>query len=207
MPFLFNAMATILSAADAACSIYGLEVTLENQLSALQRLKDADLEPVTLVNGDPTVAFAMSTKKVSMEPWRYQRLPQNTTQEQQSNDNNSSERFIVSIPPSRSAVLDLVSKIIPSTPIPGITEECFLSESEVYDLVSVYIPDDTVTSDDLSAWMSKAGKWGTSTRKQFNNKRKRGRSLNVVKKVYRGNTRKFNFLLKIYLILIRLYLG
>lgn len=37
-------MTTMLSAADAACSIYGLEITLENQLSALQQHKDAGLE-------------------------------------------------------------------------------------------------------------------------------------------------------------------
>ncbi|KAI8330370.1 hypothetical protein BC941DRAFT_332954, partial [Chlamydoabsidia padenii] len=48
---------------------------------------------------------------------------------------------------------------MPSTPIPGLTEEYFLSETEVHDLLSVYIPDDTVTSDDLSAWMSKDGTW------------------------------------------------
>ncbi|EIE78946.1 hypothetical protein RO3G_03651 [Rhizopus delemar RA 99-880] len=48
---------------------------------------------------------------------------------------------------------------MPSTPIPGIKEEYFLSETEVHDLVSVYIPDDTVTSVDLSAWMSKDGSW------------------------------------------------
>lgn len=186
--FFLPPMTTILSAADAACSIYGLEITLENRLSALQQLKDAGLEPVTLVNGDPTIVVAMSTKKVNMEPWRYQRLPQNTKQEQQCDDSNSSESFIVSIPPSRSAVLDLVAKIMPSTPIPGITEEYFLSETEVHDLVSVYIPDDTVTSDDLSAWMSKDGTWGTTIRRQSNLKRKRGRLLNVVKKVYRGNT-------------------
>ncbi|KAG2218997.1 hypothetical protein INT45_007659 [Circinella minor] len=181
-------MTTILSAANAACSIYGLEITSENQLSALQQLKDAGLEPVTLVNGDPTIAVAMSTKKVNMEPWRYQRLPQDTEQEQQCDDSNSSESFIVSIPPSRSAVLDLVAKIMPSTPIPGITEECFLSETDVHDLVSKYIPDDTVTSDDLSSWMSKDGSWGTTIRKQTNKKRKRGRMLNVVKKVYRDFT-------------------
>lgn len=123
-----------------------------------------------------------------MEPWRYQRLPQNTKQEPQCDDSNSSESFIVSIPPSRSAVLDLMAKIMPTTPIPGITEECFLSEIEVHDLVSVYIPDNTVTPDNLSAWMSKNGTWATTIRKQANKKRKRGRLLNVVKKVYRGNT-------------------
>lgn len=69
--FLFlPPMTTILSAADADCSIYGLEITLENQLSALQQLKYAGLEPVTLINGDPTIAVAISTKKVNMEPWR-----------------------------------------------------------------------------------------------------------------------------------------
>lgn len=183
-------MTTILSAADAACSIYGLEITLENQLSALQQLGDAGLEPVTLVNGDPTIAVAMSTKKVNMEPWRYQRLPQNTKPGKLCDDSNSSEPFIVSIPPSKSAVLDLVAKIMPSAPIPGITEEYFLSETEVHDLISAYIPYDTVTPDGLSDWMSKDGTWGTTIRKQKNNKRKRGRLLNVVKEVYRGNTRK-----------------
>lgn len=79
---------------------------------------------------------------------------------------------------------------MPSTPIPGITEEYFLSETEVHDLLSVYIPDDIITSVDLSAWMSKDGTWGTTIRKQSNKKRKRGRLPNVVKKVYRDNTRK-----------------
>ncbi|KAI8874867.1 hypothetical protein K501DRAFT_164128, partial [Backusella circina FSU 941] len=48
---------------------------------------------------------------------------------------------------------------MPSTPIPGITEEYFLSQNEVYDLVSVYIPDETVTSGNLAAWMSNDGTW------------------------------------------------
>ncbi|KAI8646598.1 hypothetical protein BD408DRAFT_320974, partial [Parasitella parasitica] len=51
----------------------------------------------------------------------------------------------------------------PSTPIPGITERYnFLSETEVLDLVTVYIPDDTVTADKFSAWMSKDGCWATT---------------------------------------------
>lgn len=80
----------MLSAGDAACSIYGLENTLENQLLALQQLKDIGLEPVTIVNGDPTIAIAVSTKKINMEPWRFQRLPQDTTPKQQVNDSNNS---------------------------------------------------------------------------------------------------------------------
>jgi hypothetical protein len=86
-----------------------------------------------------------------------------------------------------------VAKVMPSTPIPGITEEYFLSETEVL----VYIPDDTVTSDDLSAWMSKDGTRGTTIRKQSNKKRKLGRLLNVVKEVYGGNTRKVSIFYKI----------
>jgi hypothetical protein len=89
---------------------------------------------------------------------------------------------------------------MPSTPIPGITEGYFLSETKVHDLVSVYIPEGTVTSDELSTWMSKDGLWGTTIRKQSNKKRKRGRLLNIVKREYRGNIRKVSifFLLKIF---------
>lgn len=102
---------------------------MENQLSALKQLENAGLEPVTLVNGNPTIAFAMSTKKVKIEPWRFLCLPQDTEQEQQRDDSNSNESFIISIPLSQSAVLDLVAEIMPSTPIPGKTEEYFLSET------------------------------------------------------------------------------
>jgi hypothetical protein len=119
--------------------IYRLKIILQNQLSALKQLRDAGLEPVTLANGDPTIEVAMSTMKVKMKPWRYRRLPQDTKHEHQSEDSNCSESFIVSIPPSRSAVLDLVAKIMSSTPIQGITEEYFLSETEVHDLVSSYV--------------------------------------------------------------------
>ncbi|KAG0747531.1 hypothetical protein G6F35_002498 [Rhizopus arrhizus] len=48
------------------------DVGSQVQLSALQQLKDAGLEPVTLVDGYPTIAVAMSTKRVNLEPWRYQ---------------------------------------------------------------------------------------------------------------------------------------
>jgi hypothetical protein len=92
-------MTTISSAAYALCSIYGLEITLENQFLALMQLKDAGLEPVTLVNGDPTIAVVIPT--MNLEPWRCQCLPQNTKREQHCDDSNSSEPFIVSIPPSR----------------------------------------------------------------------------------------------------------
>ncbi|OAD78969.1 hypothetical protein PHYBLDRAFT_164063 [Phycomyces blakesleeanus NRRL 1555(-)] len=101
----------------------------------------------------------MSTKRVNIEPLRYQRLPQDTKQEQQCDDRNSSEFFNIFIPPSRSAVPELVANIMSSTPIPGITEEYFLTETDVHDLVSAYIPDDIVASDDLSTWMSKDGSW------------------------------------------------
>ncbi|OBZ80550.1 hypothetical protein A0J61_11401, partial [Choanephora cucurbitarum] len=109
-------MTTMLSAADAACSIYGLEITLENQLSALQQHKDAGLE------------------LCYVSQWRSHHCSRHVDKE-------------------------------------------------------IYIPNDTVTSDGLSAWMSKDGTWGTNIRRQSNRqKRKRGRLLNVVKKVYRGNT-------------------
>lgn len=87
---------------------------------------------------------------------------------------------------------------MPSTPIPGVTEQHFLSEAEVHSFVSDYIPDNTVTSADLSTWMSKDGSWSLTIRKQCNKIRKQGRLLNVVKKVYRGKTKKVSILLKIF---------
>ncbi|KAI8093750.1 uncharacterized protein BX664DRAFT_260428, partial [Halteromyces radiatus] len=48
----------------------------------------------------------------------------------------------------------------------------YLRLIQIQRLLSAYIPDDTVTSDDLSAWMSKDGSWGTTIRKQSNKKRK-----------------------------------
>ncbi|KAI8093772.1 uncharacterized protein BX664DRAFT_313786 [Halteromyces radiatus] len=40
-------MSNVLSAGNAACSIYGLEVTVENKIWASKKLEDAGLEPVT----------------------------------------------------------------------------------------------------------------------------------------------------------------
>lgn len=56
---------------EAACSIYGLEVTAENVKQCLDSLELAGLVPVNLVNGDLTVAFAIGIKKTRVEPWRY----------------------------------------------------------------------------------------------------------------------------------------
>ncbi|KAI9006603.1 hypothetical protein CLU79DRAFT_712640 [Phycomyces nitens] len=57
---------------------------------------------------------------------------------------------------------------MPPTPILGVTKECFLSETEIHDLVSAYIPEYTVTSDGLSTWIPRDGSWGMSSRKQVN---------------------------------------
>ncbi|KAI8377760.1 uncharacterized protein BYT42DRAFT_475993, partial [Radiomyces spectabilis] len=49
---------------------------------------------------------------------------------------------------------------MPPQPIPGITEPMFLCEDNIYDLVSSYIPESTITKDKLWHWMSKNGSWG-----------------------------------------------
>lgn len=57
-----------MTAGQAACSIYGLEVSFDNCTLAMRLLRDASLEPVTIVNGNPTFAVAISTNKIHMEP-------------------------------------------------------------------------------------------------------------------------------------------
>ncbi|GAA5797416.1 hypothetical protein HPULCUR_002800 [Helicostylum pulchrum] len=63
-----------MTAEQAACSIYGLEVSYENCVLAMKLLRDAYFEPVTVINGDPTFAMAISKKKLNMEPWKFERL-------------------------------------------------------------------------------------------------------------------------------------
>lgn len=63
----------MLTPSQAACSIYNLPVTKENEEAALKRLKESGLEPAYLTDGNPYIAFAVSTSKINNEPWMYQR--------------------------------------------------------------------------------------------------------------------------------------
>ncbi|KAI7900895.1 uncharacterized protein BX663DRAFT_515634 [Cokeromyces recurvatus] len=59
---------------QAARSIYGLKVSFDNYTLATKLLCVADLEPITIVNSDPTFTVAISTEKLSMESWKFKRL-------------------------------------------------------------------------------------------------------------------------------------
>ncbi|KAI9488189.1 hypothetical protein BDB00DRAFT_964034 [Zychaea mexicana] len=165
----------------------------ENKDRALTWLRKTGLAPATLVNGDPLVAVAISTAKIIKEPWRFQRLPTvSTTKSAVENEEHfesiSSESYGPSIPPSRTAILQLTKQIMPKQPTSGVTDTMFLSKQEVYKIVQQYMQNDTLKKEDLAEWMSKDGFWGPAKRKQTKRVRKHGRHYNVVKLKYRDFT-------------------
>lgn len=175
---------------EAACSIYGLEVTTENINQSLETLEVAGLVPVYMVNGDPTVAFALGIKKVKMEPWKYKEfnssLKRKDLEEEESEESENS--LVVTVPQSSKAVLDLVKLIMPPNSITGVTEKKFMTESDVFAVVKTYFCDIAFTAEKLNDWMGKDGAWGTSKQKRVEEKRIRGREMNVVKQELRDFT-------------------
>ncbi|KAI7896475.1 uncharacterized protein EV154DRAFT_435046, partial [Mucor mucedo] len=162
-----------MAAEHAACLIYGFEVSTENCTLAMKLLHDAGLEPVTIVNGDPTLAVAISTTKINMEPWRFNRLISlNTTPAKVSPSTDSrttsSINDVSSIALSRSGVLDLCKQILTLNAIPYITESLFLGEEEVYNIIKAYFPEDDLKTTDLVEWIGKDGSWGP-TKRQLRN--------------------------------------
>lgn len=63
----------MLTTGEAACFIYNLPISSENEQLALKNLETAGLEPVHLSDGDPQSPFAMGTDKINREPWIYKR--------------------------------------------------------------------------------------------------------------------------------------
>ncbi|RCI01657.1 hypothetical protein CU097_015965, partial [Rhizopus azygosporus] len=51
---------------------------------------------------------------------------------------------------------------------------------------NAYFAETTFTAEQLQDWMGKDFSWGATKRKQINNKRKRGREINVVKEELRA---------------------
>ncbi|KAI8388805.1 uncharacterized protein BYT42DRAFT_561308 [Radiomyces spectabilis] len=178
-----------LSADEAACSIYALTVTPENKAIAMKQLKDAKLEPVVFRTGDPTLAFAVSTKKVALEPLRYHRLIAedsagdvtddascNSETESVNNDSSDSQptRFKSY---KRSRVIELVSNIFVEHHIEGLTDQRFLNEDEVAEIIMPLLPDANLTTSILAEYMAKDGRWGTTRRKRMEYGRKHGVSI------------------------------
>ncbi|KAI8970012.1 hypothetical protein BDF20DRAFT_888871, partial [Mycotypha africana] len=198
-----------ITAEQAACSIYGLEVSPDNCTLAMKLLRSASLEPVTIVSGDPAFAIAMSTKRINMEPWKFKRLvsthqtlentetshnnPQASTVatddfEESSDSSSNISQSSASIAPSRSSVIDLCKHIMPLNPVPTLTQQLFLTEDEIFMMIKSYLPDGDLKAADLVQWMAKDGAWGPTKRKQINKQRKSGRWYNVIKEPFRDFT-------------------
>lgn len=88
---------------------------------------------------------------------------------------------------SSKAVLDLVKLIMPPNSITGVTEKKFMNESDVFAVVITYFCDIAFTAEKLDDWKGKDGAWGMSKQKRIEEKRIRGREMNVVKQELRGN--------------------
>lgn len=177
----------LLTAGDAACSIFDLDVTDENKHHALTRLRKTGLEPVTLVNGDFLVAVAISMAKINKKPWRFRRLPtvlatNSAVENEEHFENISGELYGPSIPPSHTVIFHLTKQIMSKQPVSGVTDTMFFFfEQEVYEIVQQYMQNDILKQQDLAEWMSKDGFWDPAKRKQTKKIRKHGSHYSVVK--------------------------
>jgi hypothetical protein len=76
--------------------------------------------------------------------------------------------------------------IFPPSPIKDITQESFLSEAYIFNLIVPYFTTINFTQEKINDWMGKDGNWVYTKRKMINGERKSGRSLNVVLEKYRS---------------------
>ncbi|CEG73565.1 hypothetical protein RMATCC62417_08921 [Rhizopus microsporus] len=169
---------------EAACSIYGLVVNQENKDIAIKNLESTELVPVYFANGDLNLPFAISKKKAQMEPWRYiEYRSELKPKEHYQNpaESSSLSSYEVTVPCSKRSILELLHLIIPPKPIPQITYEEFLTESELFKLVKQYFSDDwNFNQSKLNDLMGKDGSWGGTKQKGSKDNRIRGRTYNVV---------------------------
>jgi hypothetical protein len=95
----------------------------------------------------------------------------NTSASPQSGDattsisNTSSPLSSIIVPtaanPSSAAIIDLVKGIFLTEPVEGITDDQFLDEQHVFEVVAAYLPDDATNTSKLAEWMAKDGTWGS----------------------------------------------
>lgn len=77
---------------------------------------------------------------------------------------------------------------MPVQPITNVTEEIFLSEIEIFNIVKAYFAETTFTAEQLQDWMGKDCSWGTTKKRRVGSERRRGRTINLVKEDLRGIT-------------------
>ncbi|KAI9354698.1 hypothetical protein BD770DRAFT_428816 [Pilaira anomala] len=97
----------------------------ENKDIAIKNLESTELVPVYFTNGDSDLPFAISKKKVQMEPfWRYTEYFSELKPKeiyQNSKASNSLSSYEVTVPCSKRSILELLHLIIPPKPIPPIS--------------------------------------------------------------------------------------
>jgi hypothetical protein len=69
--------------------------------------------------------------------------------------------------------------------VEGITEEVFLNENDIYEIIQAYIPDLSFSTDQLNDWIGKDGRFGVTKQKRIDRKKVRGRTLHIVKEELR----------------------
>jgi hypothetical protein len=134
----------------------------------MNNLESTDLVPVYFTNGDPTLPFSVSKKKVKMEPWRYTEYISEAGSAGPSRKKSAStlSSVVADVPNSKRAILDLLEQIIPTKTIKQITQQEFLSEDSLFDLVKQYFSDDwDYDAGRLNDLIGKAGSWGTTKQK------------------------------------------
>lgn len=169
---------------EAACSVYGLEVNSENKDIAIENLDSTGLVPAYFINGDPDSPFAISKKKVKMEPWKYGEYRSDSKlkeQDQKLPAPSSLSSYEITVPCSKRAILELLHLIIPPKPIAQITHEEFLTESGLFKLVKQYFGDNwNFNQNKLNDLIGKDGSLGGTKQKKDKSSRIRGRTYNVV---------------------------
>ncbi|RCH84654.1 hypothetical protein CU097_000830, partial [Rhizopus azygosporus] len=155
-----------------------------NNITSLYKGRKITLVPVYFANGDLNLPFAISKKKVQMEPWRYTEYRSELKPKehyQNPAESSSLSSYEVTVPCSKRSILELLHLIIPPKPIPQITYEEFLTESELFKLVKQYFSDDwNFNQSKLNDLIGKDGSWGGTKQKGSKDNRIRGRTYNVV---------------------------
>ncbi|ORX44037.1 hypothetical protein DM01DRAFT_1340591 [Hesseltinella vesiculosa] len=93
-----------------------------------------------------------------------------------------------SVAPSRVSIMDLTKGILLTESVEGITDEVFLDEHQVHEIISSYLPDGAVSEFQLADWVAKDGLWGGTKRRRTSEGRKHGRVYHLVKEAHRDYT-------------------
>lgn len=75
---------------------------------------------------------------------------------------------------------------MPPQPITDVTDQMFLTESDIFKIVETYFCHVSFSYDKLNDWMGKDGAQGVAKQKRLLDQKLRGRDVNLVKEELRG---------------------